>query len=85
MLNESYHKPFHERNLDPKQVRGPSPWGPTMKWATLCTENSKSHGVTSTEIMAGAKSRDFLVPLQANKLQQAIETSLVEETDVINV
>ena len=27
----------------------------------------------------------FLVPLQANKLQQAIETSLVEETDVITV
>jgi hypothetical protein len=56
-----------------------------MKWATLYTENSKSHGVTSTEIMARAKSRDFLVLLQANKLQQAIETSLVEETNVITV
>ncbi len=45
----------------------------------------QSHSVTSTKIMAGAKSRDFLVPLQANKSQQAIETSLVEETDVITI
>ena len=38
----------------------------------------QSHGITATEIMAGAKSRYFfLVPLQANKSQQAIETSLV--------
>jgi hypothetical protein len=65
-----------------------------MKWATMRSHHEmddslyrelQSHGVTSTEIMAGAKSRDFLVPLQANKSQQAIEISLVEETDVITV
>jgi hypothetical protein len=56
-----------------------------MDSVTLCTENSKSHGITSKEVLTGAKSRDFLVPLQANKLQQAIETSLVEEIGVITV
>jgi hypothetical protein len=56
----------HAKRILPKEPRPKTSEGSKsirphhkMDSVTLCTENSKSHGITSKEVPAGAKSRDF--------------------------